>query len=98
MKTLIHDDKKYQAEKIIKTDTDIVGYTGEKIEFAFRGIKDFSLFRLADGQEWDVSEDEQQEATLANLAYKLTLKDITIQQLQSDQANLFYQLMIKGVI
>ena len=92
MKTLIHDDKKYQAEKIIKTDTDIVGYTGEKIEFAFRGIKDFSLFRLADGQEWDLPEQLQQDLEIAE-AYESLYNEILANSLALAE---IYEMIVWG--
>jgi hypothetical protein len=41
---------------------------------------------------------EQAEEAIANLAYESMMKDLTIQQMQNDQANLTYQLMMKGVL
>jgi hypothetical protein len=71
MKTLILDNPiiKYmegerqpvsnlQAYKIVKTDTDIIGYdlNGKEL-FAFRGISDFSQFTLEEGQSFDTEDD-----------------------------------------
>lgn len=86
------------VEKIVKTDTDIIGYDGNQEVFAFRGISDFSQFALAEGQNWDISENEQQEAIVAGLAYELVQKDLAIQALEHTQADTLYQLMMKGVI
>ena len=47
MKTLNVNNKKYQAEKIIKNDADIIGQDSNGNEaFAFRGISDFSGFTI----------------------------------------------------
>ena len=57
MKTLIVNNQQFEAEKIIKTDTDIIGKDANGNElFAFRSISDFSLFALEEGQTYDTSE------------------------------------------
>lgn len=43
-------------------------------------------------------EKEESEGTIATLSYELVMKELTIQKLQDDQANLIYQLMMKGVL
>lgn len=55
-KTLTFMDEQYTADKIIKTEDSIIGYIEgkETPEFTFKGISDFSLFTLAEGEEWDV--------------------------------------------
>ena len=59
MKTLKFNNEKYSAEKIIKTMDAIIGQDLQGNEvFAFRGISDFSLFELEDGQEFDLDEKE----------------------------------------
>lgn len=83
MKTLIVYGKEHDAEKIVKTDTAIIGYKGETEVFAFRGISDFSIFKLADGQEFDVDDAEIKAKTLA--------------QLILENADLRQQLQIGGV-
>ncbi|KHO39114.1 hypothetical protein OR62_07715 [Clostridium tetani] len=76
MKKLMVNDEVLEAEKIIKTETDIIGYVDNKEVFAFRGIKDFSIFKLEGGHEFDTPEDdlnkrikalEQSNAELMNL-------------------------------
>lgn len=67
MKKLIHDGEEYIAEKIVKTDTDIIGYNGETEVFVFRGISDFSQFQLAEGQEWDVDPETEKEQRITDL-------------------------------
>ncbi|WP_297422075.1 hypothetical protein [Clostridium sp.] len=56
MKKLNFDGKEFQAEKIIKTDTDIIGLDskGNKL-FVFLEIPDFSLFSISnlDGTSCD---------------------------------------------
>lgn len=70
MKTLtLFDDQQIQAEKIVKTDTDIIGYINGKQVFALQGIQDFSKFTLADGEEFDQDDNpvvdlQQQNAQL----------------------------------
>jgi hypothetical protein len=53
MKTLIFNNEEYQAERIVKTNTDIIGYNGNNEVFSFRGISDFSQFQLAEGELYD---------------------------------------------
>jgi|LFRM01.1.fsa_nt_gb hypothetical protein len=67
MKTLFVRGDEYQAEKIVKTNTSIVGYVGKLEIFAFRGIKDFSQFQLAEGQEWDMSEEDKKSQRILDL-------------------------------
>ncbi|UNK17639.1 hypothetical protein MNQ98_24790 [Paenibacillus sp. N3/727] len=56
MRKLSFNQDIYEAERIVKTDTDIIGYNGKNEIFAFRGISDFSIFEL-DG-EFDIENDE----------------------------------------
>lgn len=76
MKKLMVNDEVLEAEKIIKTETDIIGYVNNKEVFAFRGVKDFSIFKLENEQQFDTQEDdlnkrikalEQSNAELMNL-------------------------------
>ncbi|PKH09868.1 hypothetical protein [Planomicrobium sp. MB-3u-38] len=64
MKTLKVADKVYEAEKIIKTETDIIGYTNGHEIFKFSGVRNMDVFILANGAEWDqqaLSEREELE-------------------------------------
>lgn len=64
IKVLNFNNEKFKAEKIIKTDIDIIGQDSNGKElFAFRGISDFGGFTLEEGQEFDV--EENLEETLA---------------------------------
>lgn len=54
MKTLTFNDEDFKAEKIIKTDSDIIGYDSNDSEvFKFHIIGDFSKFSLAEGETYD---------------------------------------------
>lgn len=55
MKTLYVNGETYQAEKIIRTNTDILGFNSNSPTpiFAFRQIKDWTQFQLAEGQVFD---------------------------------------------
>jgi len=55
VKTLYVNGETYQAEKIIRTNTDILGFnsTSPTPIFAFRQIKDWTQFQLAEGQVFD---------------------------------------------
>lgn len=66
MKTLLFNGETFEAEKIIKTDTSIIGYNDETEVFAFRGISDFNLFELQDG-EYDADRIEQLESENSRL-------------------------------
>ena len=67
MKKLIFNGEEYEAERIVKTNTDIIGYKGNQEVFAFRGINDFSAFQLADGQEYDISSEQEKEQRITDL-------------------------------
>jgi len=76
MKNLIFNGKVFEAETVSKTSTDIIGLDLNGIEvFAFRGISDFSLFKLQD-ENGNPIEFPQQEPTveeyLLNLDYRLS--------------------------
>lgn len=70
MKTLIINNEQFQAERIVKTDTDIVGYNGSQEVFAFRGVTDFTQFALAEG---DFDTDLSPEARLQALEEALLM-------------------------
>lgn len=54
MKILNFNGEQYKADKIIKTETDIIGKDSNGNElFAFRGINDFTDFDLEEGQTFD---------------------------------------------
>lgn len=53
MKILTFMEKQYQAERIVKTGTDIIGYNGNQEVFSFKGIADFTQFTLAEGEAFD---------------------------------------------
>ena len=54
MKKLLTNNKEFLAEKIIKTDKDIIGKDSNGNEvFAFRRISDFTGFSLEEEQTFD---------------------------------------------
>ena len=80
MKTLKFNQEEYKSEKIIKTENSIIGQDLQGNEvFAFRGISDFALFELGDGQSFDMDEKEllKQELTKTN-AMVLELTEIIL--------------------
>jgi len=56
MRKLSYLDEIYNAERIIKTDSEIIGYTNNEVVFRLSGINDFSEFTLIDGQGFDIKE------------------------------------------
>lgn len=79
MKKLLFLNEEYQAEQIIKTEDSIVGKDKKGNEvFAFKGIKNFSVFTLKD-DDFDIElTDEQQllsTVLLENAEIKAELKD-----------------------
>lgn len=52
-KTLFYNGEELTAERIVKTGAAILGYNGNAEIFSFKNISDFSLFALADGQDFD---------------------------------------------
>lgn len=83
------------ADKITKTDTDIVGYDSAGNElFAFRGISDFSQFMLDGGAEFDTEDDpigvlQQQNA---QILLQSAQQAQTIGDLQTQNAAIMLQL------
>lgn len=82
MKTLLAFGERLSADKIVKTADTIVGYSAKGNEvFAFRGVRDFTLFTLEDGVAWDLAEttigqlDERQTETEGAV---LALMDVTM--------------------
>lgn len=78
MKTLIFSGETYQADRIVKTDTDIIGYIANQEVFAFRGISNWSLFQLADGQEWDIDEKGLEAAYLLDLDFRISMLELGV--------------------
>ena len=89
MKKLIVDniDDIFEAEKIVKTDTDIIGYTDNVEVFAFRGISDFTLFSLQNEDETEATYDTETNSieiltqSIAQLNIESAKKDIQIEAL-----------------
>lgn len=81
MKTLNFNREQFQAEKIIKTATDIIGQDSNGNElFSFRGISDFSGFVLDGGQTFDIEQnlEETLSKEVANLKISDMKKDLVI--------------------
>ena len=78
MKKLIHSGQVFEAERIVKTADSIIGYDGDAKVFAFRGIKDWSLFHLEHGQDWDVDEKVAQTAYLLDLDFRLSMLELGV--------------------
>lgn len=51
MKTLTLNGKTYSADRIVKHEDSVIGYTGNDEVFRFSGISDFSGYEL--DSEWD---------------------------------------------
>ena len=82
MKTLKFNQEEYKAEKIIKTENSIIGQDLQGNEvFAFRGISDFALFELEDGQSFDVGEIEILQAKLNSATQQLDFQEELIVEL-----------------
>ena len=80
MKTLYVNGETYQAEKIIRTNTDILGFnsTSPTPIFAFRQIKDWTQFQLAEGQEWDIDEKVSELAYLLDLDFRISMIELGV--------------------
>lgn len=97
MKVLIFNNKEYEAEKIIKTDNSIIGKDIEGKEvFSFKGIKDFSLFTLKDGAEFDTEITEEQQLLSTVLLENAEIKE-QLKEQQELSSNLMLQIAeLKG--
>jgi hypothetical protein len=78
MKILNFSGETYQAERIVKTDANIIGYNGNAEVFSFKGISDFSLFQLAEGQEWDIDEKAAESAYLLDLDFRISMIELGV--------------------
>jgi len=78
MKTLHLDGEVFQAERIVKTETSIIGYNGITEVFAFRGINDFSKFKLENGEEFDLDEKTEQALLFADLYEEVKTENLTL--------------------
>lgn len=61
MKKVLVAGEEYEAEKIVKTEKDIIGYINGHEVFKFAGIRNMNVFSLAGGAEWDEMELSPQE-------------------------------------
>lgn len=77
MKTLTVNGNAYIAERIVKTDTDIVGYTGDTLIFSFKGITDFAQFQLAESEVFDTP-DMTLDIYLVDLDFRISKLELGI--------------------
>jgi hypothetical protein len=69
LKTLTFNGDTYQADRIVNTDRNIIGYRNDGTEqFSFHGISDFSQFSLADGQVFDTDQSEPERLEMLEAA------------------------------
>lgn len=96
MKILIFNKEEFKAEKIIKTIDSIIGKDsfGKEI-FAFRGISDFSEFKLKEGESFDIEEktEEKMLKEIANLKINNMKKDNIINNTLKTVAELKVKIM-----
>lgn len=78
MKTLHFGGEVFQAERIVKTETSIIGYNGTTEVFAFRDINDFSKFKLENGEEFDLDEKTEQALLFADLYEEVKMENLTL--------------------
>lgn len=79
------ETEKIIAEKIVKTDTDIIGYTNNIEVFAFRGITDFRMFMVTDEQgnvtDYDIEESNTQDKIINDFKAQLEATNQAIAEL-----------------
>lgn len=75
MKKLIIGEKILEAERIVKTEKEIIGYNGESKVFAFRSVNDFSKFSLDNGQEYDVDDKEVLQNRIDDLELFILMRE-----------------------
>lgn len=80
-------DNEYSAEKIYKTKNSIYGTTNNIEVFRFEGIKNFDIFSLSDGSDWDVEIDEIEEIKKENLKLNQYILDLEF-RLSKQELNL----------
>ena len=87
-----------EAEKIVKTETSIIGYNGNSVVFAFKGIKDFSKFQLEEGQEWNVDEKTEMAQRINDLELYILSQEGLIQMLNQMLLNMLIRQVKAGNI
>lgn len=73
MKLLYVDEEIYESEKIYK-GVDFIKGDG----FEFRGINDWSKFKLEEGQEWDICEEDEQALYYLDTDFRLSLLEMGV--------------------
>ena len=76
MKKLLFNNETIKAEKIVKTSDSIIGYNGNSEVFVFRGVSDFSLFTLEEGQDWDIEINEIEQLKISQAEQFETILEI----------------------
>ena len=77
MKTLVFNNQEFEADKIIKNSDSIIGKDIDDNEiFSFKGIKDFSLFTLKDGEEFDIEESLIDKLILDNIKMQTQIDNL----------------------
>lgn len=67
MKTLNYEGEIFQAQRIVKGDNFIIGYDEDNLLlFAFRGIVNFMLFSLNEGEDWDLPDEPPEQPKIIN--------------------------------
>lgn len=67
MKQLHADGTYYEAEKIIKDGETITGLMADVVVFQFSGIRNFDMYCLTEGQEFDPVEPTENDLLKAEI-------------------------------
>lgn len=74
MKKLLFAGQEYEAERIIKNVDSLIGYSSNVIVFEFRGVTDFSFFRLEGGAGFDT--EPTQDDFLLDMELRVTMLEL----------------------
>lgn len=80
MKILIVGNEEYTADRIVKTDNSIIGYNNnsDTPAWSFKGINDFSQFKLEEGQKWDVDEKILESNYILDLDFRISMIELGV--------------------
>lgn len=68
MKKLFVNNEVFEADKIIKSENSIMGYTNGIEVFSFKGITDFSIFQLGEGFDELISVEDRLKSLEKDMA------------------------------
>lgn len=77
-KLIINNVQEYEAEKIVKSGNTIRLYNNGELELTFPNIANINEFQLGEGQEWDISEEDEQALYQIDLDFRISMLEMGV--------------------